>query len=51
MLEIRQNCECCDKKLPPDSQDAMICTFECIFCNSFKWCMPKLRWKFCKQTN
>lgn len=34
MLEIRQNCECCDKKLPPDSQEAMICTFECTFCKS-----------------
>ncbi len=32
MLEIRPNCECCNKKLPPDSQEAMICTFECTFC-------------------
>ncbi|MEM7431923.1 MAG: DUF1272 domain-containing protein [Pseudomonadota bacterium] len=32
MLELRPNCECCDKDLPPDAPDAMICTFECTFC-------------------
>ncbi len=32
MLELRPNCECCDRDLPPDSPDAMICTFECTFC-------------------
>lgn len=32
MLEMRPNCECCDKDLPPDSTEAMICTFECTFC-------------------
>ena len=32
MLEMRPNCECCDKDLPPGSLDAMICTFECTFC-------------------
>ncbi|MDQ0563785.1 hypothetical protein QO004_005601 [Rhizobium mesoamericanum] len=32
MLELRPNCECCDKDLPPDSSKAMICTFECTFC-------------------
>jgi hypothetical protein len=32
MLALRPNCECCDKDLPPDSSDAMICTFECTFC-------------------
>jgi uncharacterized protein len=32
MLELRPNCECCDKDLPPDSMDARICTFECTFC-------------------
>lgn len=32
MLEIRPNCECCDKDLPVDSKEAMICTFECTFC-------------------
>ena len=32
MLDLRPNCECCDKDLPPDSRDAVICTFECTFC-------------------
>lgn len=32
MLELRPSCECCDKDLPPDAQDAMICSFECTFC-------------------
>jgi hypothetical protein len=32
MLEMRPNCECCDRDLPPDSTEAMICTFECTFC-------------------
>ena len=34
MLDLRPNCECCDKDLPPDATDAMICTFECTFCES-----------------
>ena len=32
MLELKPNCECCDKDLPPDSTEAMICTYECTFC-------------------
>ena len=32
MLQMRPNCECCDKDLPPGAADAMICTFECTFC-------------------
>ncbi len=32
MLQLRPNCECCDHDLPPDSADAMICSFECTFC-------------------
>ena len=32
MLELRPNCECCDRDLPPDTTQAMICTFECTFC-------------------
>lgn len=32
MLQIRPNCECCDKDLAPDSNDVMICTYECTFC-------------------
>jgi hypothetical protein len=32
MLALRPNCEICDKDLPPEAQDARICTFECTFC-------------------
>jgi len=32
MLELRPNCECCDRDLPFDSVEARICTFECTFC-------------------
>lgn len=32
MLQLRPNCECCDRDLPPEARDAMICTFECTFC-------------------
>jgi len=34
MLQLRPNCECCDRDLPPDSTDARICSFECTFCAS-----------------
>ena len=33
-LELRPTCENCDKSLPPDSQEAMICTYECTFCST-----------------
>jgi uncharacterized protein len=32
MLELRPNCECCDRDLPPHSPEAFICSFECTFC-------------------
>ena len=32
MLDLRPNCEYCDKDLPPDAEDACICTYECTFC-------------------
>jgi len=32
MLQIRPNCEYCDKDLPPDALDARICSYECTFC-------------------
>lgn len=32
MLELRPCCECCAKDLPPDSDEALICSFECTFC-------------------
>jgi uncharacterized protein len=34
MLELRPNCETCDKDLPNGGPDAYICTFECTFCAS-----------------
>lgn len=32
MLQLRPGCECCDRDLPPQSSEAMICSFECTFC-------------------
>lgn len=32
MLQLRPGCECCDADLPPGSDAAFICTFECTFC-------------------
>jgi uncharacterized protein len=32
MLQLRPNCECCNRDLPPESTEAMICTYECTFC-------------------
>jgi hypothetical protein len=33
MLQLRPNCECCDRDLPPGSREALICSFECTFCS------------------
>ena len=32
MLLLKPCCEHCGCSLPPDSQDARICSFECTFC-------------------
>ncbi len=32
MLDLRPTCEHCNKNLPPNSTEAMICTYECTFC-------------------
>ncbi|MFD2262923.1 DUF1272 domain-containing protein [Lacibacterium aquatile] len=32
-LQLRPNCEYCDVDLPPDSDQARICTYECTFCS------------------
>ena len=32
MLELRPNCEGCDKDLPPQAPDARICSYECTWC-------------------
>ena len=31
-LQLRPNCEYCDKDLPPESTEARICSYECTFC-------------------
>ncbi|MEZ0580695.1 DUF1272 domain-containing protein [Nocardioides sp. MH1] len=33
-MELRPNCECCGKDLPPHATDANICTYECTFCDA-----------------
>ncbi len=32
MLELRPSCEHCNKSLPANAVDAMICSYECTFC-------------------
>jgi hypothetical protein len=32
MLELKPSCERCGRALPPDSQDAFICSYECTWC-------------------
>ncbi len=44
MLELRPSCEHCDTSLPPDSDEAMICTYECTFC---KECVETLLENVC----
>jgi len=44
MLELRPNCEFCDKDLPPESTEACICTYECTFCTS---CVESLLQNVC----
>ena len=34
MLNLRPNCECCNRDLPPESTEAVICSFECTFCTT-----------------
>jgi hypothetical protein len=31
-LELRPNCEGCDRDLPPAALDAHICSYECTYC-------------------
>src|SRR5882724_3701755 len=33
-LQLRPNCEYCDKDLPPHSIEARICSYECTYCAS-----------------
>jgi hypothetical protein len=34
VLKLRPSCECCDTDLPPEAENAVICSFECTFCLS-----------------
>ena len=34
MLEIRLCCECCGVALPPDADNAYICSLECTWCGN-----------------
>jgi len=34
MLQLRPNCECCGTGLPADRPGALICSFECTFCQA-----------------
>lgn len=31
-LELRPNCELCDRDLPADAAEARICSYECTYC-------------------
>lgn len=44
MLQLRPNCEYCDKDLPPNATDALICTYECTFCAS---CVESVLFNVC----
>ncbi|WP_223032714.1 DUF1272 domain-containing protein [Hanstruepera marina] len=44
MLDIRPTCENCNKDLAFDSEEAMICTFECTFCRD---CVENVLHKIC----
>ncbi|WP_125569759.1 DUF1272 domain-containing protein [Nocardioides baekrokdamisoli] len=47
MLEIRPNCERCDRDLKPDAV-AYICTFECTWCPS---CVDGFEGRRCPNCN
>ena len=44
MLELRPNCELCDKDLPPEADDARICSYECTFCAA---CVENVLYNVC----
>ncbi len=44
MLKLKPNCEFCDKDLPPESEEACICTYECTFCTE---CVASLLHNVC----
>lgn len=44
MLELRPNCEHCKRPLPPESTEAMICSYECTFCRD---CVEEVMFNVC----
>lgn len=48
MLEMRPICENCGKKLPNESAEAMICTYECTFCTK---CVTDILKNVCPNCN
>ena len=51
-LQLRPNCEYCDKDLPPAATEARICSYECTFCadcveTKLQQCLPELRRRLC----
>lgn len=44
MLELRPNCELCDKDLPPEAADARICSYECTYCTA---CVEQILFNVC----
>ena len=34
MLAMRPDCEACGRDLPADAAGALICSFECTYCNA-----------------
>lgn len=44
MLELKPICENCGQSLPNDSNEAMICSFECTFC---KDCVQNILFNVC----
>jgi hypothetical protein len=44
MLQLRPNCEYCDKDLPPNAANACICSYECTFCAD---CVERVLFNVC----
>lgn len=44
MLELRPSCQNCNKALPPASEEARICTYECTFCTD---CVDRILQNVC----
>jgi len=44
MLQLRPNCESCDRDLPPHAREARICSYECTFCAD---CVERVLFNVC----